>query len=58
LGQDEAIDLKKYQLPELLGVSVGTGTGEPDFPSGIGLLAGEGASTGRNVPTPLIPEVC
>jgi hypothetical protein len=56
---DRAIELKKYQFPELLGVTVGTGPGAPEFPGGIGPL--EGAPSGgpaRNVPTPVIPEVC
>lgn len=48
------IPLEIYQLPELLGVSVGTGDGEPSFPSGIESETG----TGTGVPAPVIPEVC
>jgi predicted phage baseplate assembly protein len=55
LGAGEAIELKRYQLPELLGVSVGTGAGEGEFPGG---LAGETTGDNRGVPTPFIPEVC
>ena len=55
LGAGEAIELKRYQLPELLGVSVGTGAGEGEFPGG---LAGETTGENRGVPTPFIPEVC
>jgi hypothetical protein len=59
LGQNEAVELKKYQLPELLGVSVGTGAGEPEFPGGIGQLLGQGGGPGsKSVPTPVIPDVC
>ena len=54
LGRDQSLNLKKYQLPELLGVSVGTGTGEPELPGGLEPLT----STGRGVPAPVIPEVC
>jgi hypothetical protein len=54
LGRDQSLNLKKYQLPELLGVSVGTGTGEPDLPGGLEPLT----NTGRGVPTSVIPEVC
>lgn len=54
---DGRIDLEKYQLPELLGVSVGTGSGLPDFPAGIE-ADGSGGADGREVPAPVIPEVC
>lgn len=54
LPPDESIELQNYQLPELLGVSVGTGNGEPAFPGGIEASAGGGGE----VPAPVIPEVC
>lgn len=48
------IPLSIYQLPELLGVSVGTGDGEPSFPSGIETESGNS----QFVPAPVIPDVC
>ncbi len=54
LKPEESIDLNRYQLPELLGVSVGTGNGEPAFPGGIEAVPGGGG----DVPAPVIPEVC
>lgn len=54
LKESEIVNLKAYQLPELLGVSVGTGNGNPDFPSGIEASGG----SGRVVPAPVIPDVC
>ena len=62
LKADEAIELRRYQLPELLGVSVTTGTGEPELPGGVGsLIGGTGAGeteTDRPVPTPVLPDIC
>ncbi len=54
LRKNQEISLEAYQLPELLGVSVGTGDGTPAFPSGIEAEA----NNGREVPAPIIPEVC
>jgi hypothetical protein len=54
LKRNEVVSLQKYQLPELLGVSVGTGDGAPLFPSGIEATI----DSGRLVPAPVIPEVC
>lgn len=54
LKSSEIITLKPYQLPELLGVSVGTGNGDPEFPGGIESSSG----SGRVVPAPVIPDVC
>jgi len=63
--ENEPLTLTKYQLPELLGVSVTTGTGQPEFPGGIDTDYGSGGSdgsgspgTGIGVPAPVIPEVC
>ncbi len=54
LARDQALGLKKYQLPELMGVSVSTANGEPSLPGGIEPLS----SNSRGVPTAVIPEVC
>lgn len=54
LKDGEVVALKAYELPELLGVSVGTGNGAPEFPSGIEAAP----SKGRGVPAPVIPDVC
>ncbi|HWV14429.1 MAG TPA: putative baseplate assembly protein [Cellvibrio sp.] len=53
LKREQLFTLKKYQLPELMGVSVSTANGEPALPGGIEPVAG-----GRGVPAPVIPEVC
>jgi predicted phage baseplate assembly protein len=55
-AENEALALMKYQLPELLGVSVGTGGGQPELPGGIDPLSGGNGNGG--VPAPVIPEVC
>ncbi|TQV71505.1 putative baseplate assembly protein [Aliikangiella marina] len=54
LPEDGEIILQLYQLPELLGVSVGIGDGEPAFPSGIE----PETDSSRLIPAPVIPEVC
>lgn len=54
LKNNESLELLDYQLPELLGVSAGTGSGSPAFPGGI--EAESNNSSG--VPAPVIPEVC
>lgn len=53
LAKTTPLSLLKYQLPELMGVSVSTANGEPELPTGIEPLA-----TGSGVPAPVIPEVC
>lgn len=60
MADNAVIPLQAYQLPELLGLSVGTGTGEPDFPAGIGGLAGSGGEGDerKKVPAPVIPDFC
>lgn len=59
LKDDENLGLKDYQLPELLGVRVETGTGTPTLPDGIGPLEGQpGTGRVRGVPVPVIPDVC
>ncbi len=57
LKDNESLTLLKYQLPELMGVSAGTGSGKPAFPSGIEADLGN-AGAGTGVPAPVIPEVC
>lgn len=52
--EQEPLQLKKYQLPELLGVSASSGSGEPGFPGGIE-AQGDG---GTGIPAPVIPNVC
>ncbi len=58
LRSDEELTLKSYQLPELLGVHVGSGSGTPAFPDGIGPLEGKGPERHLGVPVPVIPDVC
>lgn len=59
LGQNQSVELEPYQLPELMGISVGSGTAQADFPGGIGPLAGEeGGGSWGNVPAPVIPDIC
>lgn len=49
-----AMHLERYQLPELLAVTVQAGRGEPVLPAGL-----EAPATGsRNIPAPVIPDVC
>ncbi|MGD8930966.1 MAG: putative baseplate assembly protein [Chromatiales bacterium] len=56
LRNNQFVTLRDYQLPELLGVSTGTGNGAPGFPDGI--EAGLDGSGGRSVPAPVIPDIC
>lgn len=58
LSDTEEVSLKAYQLPELLGVRVETGTGTPALPEGIGSLEGQAPGPGKGVPVPVIPDVC
>ena len=57
LPESQGLNLLKYQLPELLGVSAGTGSGNASFPSGIEAL-GDSSGSGTGVPAPVIPETC
>jgi hypothetical protein len=56
LPDSTEIELTLYQLPELLGVSVGTGSGEAPVPSIVASDSGSFSSNG--VPAPVIPELC
>ena len=58
LADHEAVSLEPYQLPELVGVRVASGNGQPALPDGIGRLEGQPAATERGVPVPVIPDVC
>ncbi len=59
LKDNEVISLKEYQLPELTGVRVESGSGTPVLPDGIGPLEGQtSTTTSRGVPVPVIPDVC
>jgi hypothetical protein len=59
LKDNEVISLKEYQLPELAGVRVESGSGTPVLPDGIGSLEGQTpTTTSRGVPVPVIPDVC
>ena len=58
LQDNEAISLEKYQLPELLGVRVETGTGLPELPEGIGLMEGQSPASSRGIPVPVIRDIC
>jgi hypothetical protein len=53
------LSLRHYQLPELLGVRVETGPGEPALPDGIGSIEGQSTrKPSRAVPVPVIPKMC
>ncbi len=54
LGLNEELSLTRYQLPELLGVSVSIGNTEPPLPGGLEV----NSTDSRTVPAPVIPEVC
>jgi hypothetical protein len=62
LAPGEDLQLRSYQLPELLGVSAATGSGAPGLPDGVGYLDGTGpdgdGTDGRAVPAPVIPDLC
>lgn len=58
LDTNEALELKDYQLPELLGVRVETGTDTPALPDGIGAMVGAPTQPGRGIAVPVIPDVC
>ena len=59
LKDNEVIRLKEYQLPELAGVRVESGSGTPVLPDGIGPLEGQSLTpASRGVPVPVIPDVC
>lgn len=59
LGDNEEFRLEHYQLPELVGVRVETGSGTPALPDGIGALEGQPTpGNRRSVPVPVIPDVC
>jgi hypothetical protein len=60
VGDQEQIELKKYQLPELVGIKVASGSGTPQLPDGIGPMEGQPPDTDepRGVPVPVIPDVC
>jgi len=55
---DGAVELRPYQLPELLAVEVGSGSGTPGLPRGASGPADGGAGGGRAVPAPVIPDLC
>ncbi len=54
----EVIELKAYQLPELMGVRVESGSGAPALPGGIGPLEGQAPDSSRSIAVPVIPDVC
>jgi len=54
LPQGAQIDLSLYQLPELLGVSVGTGNGDVPVPT----IVERDSQSLSGVPAPVIPELC
>jgi len=58
LDNGQALALQQYQLPELLGVRVESGSGSLSLPDGIGPLAGSGPEPGRGIAVPVIPDVC
>ncbi len=50
--------LKAYQLPELVGLRVESGTTTPQPPEELGALEGQPTTAGRGVPVPVLPDVC
>ena len=58
LGESEEVSLKSYQLPELFGVRVESGSGNPGLPGGIGAQEGQLSAESRAVPVPVIPDLC
>ena len=58
LGESEEVSLKSYQLPELFGVRVESGSGNPGLPGGIGAQEGQPSAESRAVPVPVIPDLC
>ena len=59
LSEDSDVLLNAYQFPELMGISVQSGSGEPSFPEGIGRLEGQpDEPSRRGIPAPLIPDLC
>lgn len=58
LGVSEEVSLKPYQLPELTGVRVESGSGNPGLPAGIGPQEGQPTLASHAVPVPVIPDVC
>ena len=57
LTAGQELVLTKYQLPELMGVSVSTAKGEPSLPAGLEPTSPSNSAS-RGVPTAVIPEVC
>jgi predicted phage baseplate assembly protein len=58
LRTDEDVRLKKFQLPELMGIRVASGSGTPQLPDGIGPLEGQSPDSRMGIPVPVIPDVC
>jgi hypothetical protein len=58
LPTNKEIRLKKYQLPELMGIRVASGSGTPQLPDGIGPMEGQPPDTRLGVPVPVVPDVC
>ncbi|WP_295886901.1 putative baseplate assembly protein [uncultured Thiohalocapsa sp.] len=48
--------LQDYQVPDLLGVQVRSGSADPTLPAGLGELPAGGDDNG--VPAPVIPDLC
>ena len=60
LPQTEQLDLKTYQLPELMGVRVEIGKpgDTPKLPQGIGPLEGSPSDSRDGIAVPVIPDLC
>lgn len=60
LPATEALDLKNYQLPELMGVRVEIGRqgDTPQLPQGIGPLEGSPSELRDGIAVPVIPDLC
>lgn len=56
LADGASLPMQDYQVPELAAVSVQSGRGAPDAPSGLAPQPDGGAPGG--IPTPVIPDIC
>lgn len=58
LNAGQAVNLTRYQLPELAGVRVESGSGAPVLPDGVGLMEGQAADDNLAIPVPVIRDIC
>lgn len=58
LNAEQTVNLTKYQLPELVGVRVESGSGTPVLPDGVGLMEGQAPDSNLAIPVPVIRDIC